>query len=271
MADDLWPCIQCGVLVSMERCPFCSGRSTDASRKPRAELDGPHPGVVHLQASPPANVQTSAGDDAADSPAPRGVELRSWRLVALAGLVAGVTLAVAAIQTGADETSPEDAASSASVGTPSPGAPSETSAPAPTSDPTPLSGEMLNVDARTLESAYGMPEPADAAVSIMSEADGRACDNVGSADDFGQYPAALCKTWKPSTGLTSAAPLSPGELLVACQADLGVSNPVFTEGQENTWWIWARSDAGTWDWFPETALSQGESMQPTNGIALCRL
>lgn len=80
---------------------------------------------------------------------------------------------------------------------------------------------------------------------------------------------ANCSFWKSSTGLLSGEAASKGQIVVACQRDLGQANPVYTAKQTNTWWVWTTSDAGSWDWFPETAVSQGAPDEPINGIAVC--
>lgn len=121
----------------------------------------------------------------------------------------------------------------------------------------------------TIEAWDREPASAPAEVQIMTTADGRACESDVARDAFGGYPAAFCRTWQESVGLRSGARLSTGDLHVTCQADLGEPNPVFTENQANTWWFWTQADNGVWDWFPQTALSQGATMQPTNGIAIC--
>lgn len=86
---------------------------------------------------------------------------------------------------------------------------------------------------------------------------------------WGGYRPAQCTMWKASVGLKSRAALPKGPRIVVCQADLGTANPVFTKGQRNTWWVWVVTDDGSMDWFPHTAVSQGESDRPINGIALC--
>lgn len=121
----------------------------------------------------------------------------------------------------------------------------------------------------TLVTAAGsVPKQNPAVITVMSSAAGRPC-LPGGASGWGTYPGGLCTTWQPSVGLTSGRALSKGSVVVACQANLGQPNPVYTAGPTNTWWLWARADDGTWDWFPETAIREGESAQPVNGVALC--
>ena len=86
---------------------------------------------------------------------------------------------------------------------------------------------------------------------------------------YGGYPVAYCDLWKETTGLQTGESVAKGEKRVACHRDLGEDNPTYTKNQSNTWWVWARSTSGTWDWFPETAVKQGASDQPINGIAIC--
>lgn len=106
-------------------------------------------------------------------------------------------------------------------------------------------------------------------VAIQSTSSGTACSNTGQQSGWGGYPMASCRTWKDSTGLITGTPLGRGNVLITCQADVGEANPVYTANQHNTWWFWAQS-GGVWDWFPETALSEGATNQPVNGIALCQ-
>ncbi|WP_432559933.1 hypothetical protein [Granulicoccus sp. GXG6511] len=105
---------------------------------------------------------------------------------------------------------------------------------------------------------------------VQTSSSGSACSAGSAVSAWGSYPVATCRTWKPSTGLLTQAPLRTGTLTVTCQADLQEPNPVYTAGQTNTWWFRATADDGTWDWFPETALAQGATNQPVNGIALCQ-
>lgn len=105
--------------------------------------------------------------------------------------------------------------------------------------------------------------------SIVSDAPGKACPPTATPAGWGPYPAARCTMWQRASGLLTGATVSKGERLIVCQRDLGIPNPVYTANQANTWWIWMAADNGTWDWFPETAVSQGATRTPINGIALC--
>ena len=107
-------------------------------------------------------------------------------------------------------------------------------------------------------------------VSIVTGSGGDSCTAAGGSSAWGGYPLADCRTWKDSNGLRTGAPLSRKSLSITCQADLQERNPVLTAGQSNTWWVWTQADNGTWDWFPETAIAQGATNQPINGIARCQ-
>ena len=105
---------------------------------------------------------------------------------------------------------------------------------------------------------------------IQQTSVGTACRGTAMESEYGSYPLAKCRMWQRSAGLLSGETLAKGSATVTCQRDLARPNPQYTTGQSNTWWIWTKSDAGTWDWFPETAVAEGTSDQPINGIALCR-
>ncbi len=107
-----------------------------------------------------------------------------------------------------------------------------------------------------------------ARVQVTTASGGKPCA-TGASAGWGSYPGATCTVWQRTAGLLTGRILSKRSIVVACQADLGTWNPVYTANQTNTWWFWARSDDGTWDWFPETSISEGTSNQPVNGVALC--
>lgn len=114
------------------------------------------------------------------------------------------------------------------------------------------------------------PARSPASVTVVRGAAGKACSTSTSRSDYGDYPLARCTLWRASEGLLHGETSSRGPREVTCQRDLGRENPVFRRGQTNTWWVWTTSDDGTWDWYPETAVAQGASDQPINGIAQCQ-
>lgn len=114
------------------------------------------------------------------------------------------------------------------------------------------------------------PTRTPTSVVVVTSSGGDACTTAGGLSGWGAYPAANCRTWKESSGLRTGATLSRKNLSITCQADLQEENPVYTAGQRNTWWVWTQADNGTWDWFPETAIAQGATNQPINGIARCQ-
>lgn len=113
------------------------------------------------------------------------------------------------------------------------------------------------------------PYSVTGSATIMTTAGGKACSQIGSTTASGNYPSARCSAWQQAAGLRSGAMKTKGPFTVACQANLGMANPVFVSSQSNTWWLWAMSDDGTWDWFPETLISEGNSNSPVDGVALC--
>ncbi len=105
---------------------------------------------------------------------------------------------------------------------------------------------------------------------MVSGSAGDPCAKTTEAERYGRYPLARCTLWQNTKGRLTGARASKGPKKITCQRDLGRRNPTYTKGQANTWWVWTTSDAGRWDWFPETAVAEGASNQPINGIALCR-
>ncbi len=101
----------------------------------------------------------------------------------------------------------------------------------------------------------------------VTGAPGRGC--TPSSGSVGGYSKVTCHTAHPSKGLERKGALGVGSQWVLCQQDLGRANPVFLAAQTNSWWFWTLSDNGVWDWFPETALKEGASDSPANGIAVC--
>ena len=112
------------------------------------------------------------------------------------------------------------------------------------------------------------PDESGAVPIVVDYADGKACVPSKLKKLWGGYPAASCRFWKNTDGLRTGEPIARGPHQVAAQRDLGVQNPTYADKQRNTWWVWAKSDDGSWDWFPATAIAEGASDQPINGIAL---
>lgn len=84
------------------------------------------------------------------------------------------------------------------------------------------------------------------------------------------YPVGNCDVFRGTEGYETGVYLSKGEVAIVCQRQFpSRENPQYLSGQENTWWFWARSGQ-TWDWFPETAISQGGSRLPLGRIAVCQ-
>ena len=117
----------------------------------------------------------------------------------------------------------------------------------------------------------GPPAISGGRAEIQQTSTGTACRSTAMESEYGSYPLAKCRMWQRSTGLLSGETLAKGGTTVTCQRDLDRPNPPYRTGQFNTWWVWTTSDTGTWDWFPQTAVAEGASGQPINGIALCRV
>ncbi len=160
-----------------------------------------------------------------------------------------------------------------SAGTTHSAAPSRTSGSAvpqsrtPSATPT-LSAPTPSASETPVTSAV-TPKPNPTNVAVVRTSTGQACAENGGASGYPGYPGAVCTFWQPSAGLTTWRTVAKGSRLIACQADLGVPNPAYAANQANTWWLWAQADDGTWDWFPETAIAQGDSGRPVNGVAQC--
>jgi serine/threonine-protein kinase len=103
--------------------------------------------------------------------------------------------------------------------------------------------------------------------AAITDAPGNGC--TPSTGSVAEYRKVICHTNHPSSGLHGAGVLGVGSQWILCQQDLGQTNPVFQTGQTNSWWFWTLSDNGVWDWFPETALVEGASDNPVNGIPVC--
>ena len=138
----------------------------------------------------------------------------------------------------------------------------ETPEPSPT-DPASPTAEPLITDPPAAPDRTGV-EP-----RVEDDSDGKACRTSDSRTLAGGYPAASCRFWKDANGLLTGDRIAKGSQWIACQRDLDVENPVYTAKQTNTWWMWTRSDAKAWDWFPATAIAEGASDQPIKGVALC--
>ncbi len=102
------------------------------------------------------------------------------------------------------------------------------------------------------------------------------CRALNQPAAYGDYPAARCTFFETASGRLTGERISAGEgprnesKKVACQRNLRIDNPEFNSGQTNTWWVWVRSDDGSYDWFPETAIVEGASDRPLGAVAVCR-
>lgn len=135
----------------------------------------------------------------------------------------------------------------------------------PTPKPQPTTGIPNTSPWANLIGAPGSPQGIEP--DPITGAPGSGCSPAtGSVSG---YRKVTCHTGHASTGLQRQGVLGVGNQWVLCQQDLRRTNPVFQEGQTNSWWFWTLSDNGIWDWFPETALKEGGSDNPANGIPPC--
>ena len=232
-------------------------RPTTAAGTPGPAPRGPSP---HL-ATPSAPYASPS------APPPAGS--RGGKTGLLAGLVAALVVALGA--TGfflLKRTDQPTSAASPSSGAASTVVVSHTvTAPAPA--PAPAAPTTPAMNATTTAASLTSPPNAGASGSIVTDSPGTACVQTAAPAGWGTYPAARCKMWQVASGLLTGATVTKGERLIVCQRNLAIPNPVYTPTQANTWWIWMQADTGTWDWFPETAVSQGATQAPVNGVALC--
>lgn len=140
--------------------------------------------------------------------------------------------------------------------------------PATAPDPLPTDADDPTVEPSVTDPPRS-PEEIGIDPTVVDYSEGNACRTSDDATIAGGYPAATCRFWKKSGGLLTGESLGTGTQRIACQRDLDIENPVYTAKQTNTWWMWTTSDDGTWDWFPATAVAEGASGQPINGVALC--
>ena len=120
-------------------------------------------------------------------------------------------------------------------------------------------------------SSFAAPSQGSGTIDVVSGSPGTACGPAGAVG-WGAYPMGDCAFWQSATGLTTGLPLSKTDHKgIACQADLRHPNPIYKATQTNTWWVWTQANDGTWDWFPQTAISQGAAGLPINGIARCQI
>lgn len=184
----------------------------------------------------------------------------------------GLRVAAFEERQGSSERSAE-APSSPSTDTSTPG--EDPSSAGPTPDPSVTSSTDVepspdNSPSVRPSSPQDPPSKDGADASVVRSSAGSRCTTLDEKSSWGGYPLARCTLWQPADGHLYGESVSKGATTVTCQRDLGVQNPVYKEGQNNTWWVWATSDVGTWDWYPETAVQQGVADQPINGIALCK-
>lgn len=259
-------CGTCGASFGVES-------EVESTTIPRSQLPVapiPPPGEAY-----PGEGQAAGGVGAAPmtqvDPGPGNASSRRL-LVVLGGVVAVVLLAVAGYVLGAWLFGPRESASvpqpalSETGPAQAPQSPASTPVEQTPSPPAPTTP----APATPTSQVPSQPAMRTSSPQIIRSTPGEACITQSGQGWGGYYPAA-CKMWKPSTGLITNAQLGVGPRVVICQADLGKENPVFTAKQRNTWWVWVVTDDGRMDWFPETAVSQGESGLPISGVSVCEL
>ncbi len=223
-----------------------------------SNLPPPGPSVMIPPAIAPS---TAYASDPIDRIRPRGVGKRAF-LALLVLLTAAATAGLVFV--GGKVNSFVTQGDAISLGTDVVGGRPVGSAPGP-------SPQVQQGAAATSTSTDLRRKPAAVAKGIVyqTKSTGDACPRVKTTTYAG-YLDARCTFWTPTAGLLTKEPLAKGAHLVTCQRNLKRANPVYTAKQTNTWWVWARSTGGSWDWFPETAIAQGASNQAINGIAVCR-
>lgn len=168
---------------------------------------------------------------------------------------------------GAPAASPGRAATSPSEAGQGSSADSATTATASTPVPTGAS-----TTATTTEEALPWPggtdaPPATSAPQVIRDQSNKECRPTG--ETVAGYPVAACKAWQAGGAMWEPVSLAKGSIDVVCQRNFpSMPNPQYTAKQANTWWFWAQA-GGTWDWFPETALSEGGSNAPVGRVAMC--
>lgn len=264
-------CGACGSSLE-EGATFCGGCGTPvaappagpvAAPAPRVAAPPPHQPGAHPVGYPPqgwSNGPVAAPPTAPVAP-PSGPSGRNTPMIVALGLALllvaglGIYLAMSWGSTSSTE---------ASVGTPSsqnaPAAPVVTVTPTPTLTVTaPSTVDPLRPPILPPTSALTYPNsPGEGCIPREDEGTGL------------RYGIAECKFWQESVGLLHGRTLPKGSGIVVCQADLARDNPVFTANQTNTWWVWVRTLTGPEDWFPLTAVSQGESNHPVPDVPLCQ-
>ena len=116
-----------------------------------------------------------------------------------------------------------------------------------------------------------MPDDDGVEAEVWQNSDGKACRASKSNTTFGGYPVATCRFWQTPSGKVWEESIGgKGDHTVAWQRDLETDNPKYAATQANTWWVWAESELGNWDWYPETAIAEGASDQAINGVAICQ-
>lgn len=260
-------CGACGASFGVES--EVEGTTIPRSQLPAAAI--PPAGPAHPSPQPLSTTPAASAASAITAPERRNSSSRRLLFV-LGGVVAVVLLAVAGYVLGAWLFGPRESASvpqpavSETGPAQAPQSPASTPVEQTPSPPAPTTP----APATPTSQVPSQPAMRTSSPQIIRSTAGEACITQSGQGWGGYYPAA-CKMWKPSTGLITSAPLGVGSRVVICQADLGKENPVFTAKQRNTWWVWVVTDDGRMDWFPETAVSQGESGLPISGVSVCEL
>lgn len=201
-------------------------------------------------------------------PAPTRAETGMLLLACLAALALGLLLQAFIGWTSGGSTSNSAAKPLPTLGPPEQVGPSASAATAATTTATPgTRGASAPATAST--DPLRPPIPPTTALVYPPSA-GKGCTPREDEGTGLRYGIAECNFWQDSGGLLHGGTLPKGPQIVVCQADLGRANPVWVPNQTNTYWVWVRTLTGAEDWFPLTAVSEGESNQPVPQVPLCQ-
>ncbi len=277
MAADYCP--SCGMRATGAFCPNCGSRLGDS--QPAA----PPPPVIRAS-SPASSTPFSPYADRppAPPPSPPPPRPRSMALTVLGALLGAGVVAVALWASGV--LGDKDTASAGNTASPgesatSAGAASEAGASDPETPATPSSPTAATPSAptssiptvTTTEEILPWPGSTDApdattSPHLIRDHATKKCRPTGRT--IAGYPVAACRAWQRAAAMWAGVSLAKGSVDIVCQRDFpSAPNPQYTAKQANTWWFWAQA-GGTWDWFPETALSEGGSNLPVGQVAVCQ-
>lgn len=268
-------CPTCGMRANGAFCGNCGTRLGEATTPIPA---GPPPPAIR-PTSPPNTFSPYADRQPTLPPPPpsrRGNGLAILLAALLGAAVLGIVLFASGLlksdDHGAPAASPGRTATSSSEAGQGSSEDSATAATASTPVPAGASTTATTTATTTTEEALPWPGGTDAppvtsAPTVIRDQSNKECRPTG--ETVAGYPVAACKAWQAGAAMWEPVSLAKGSIDVVCQRNFpSMPNPQYTAKQANTWWFWAQA-GGTWDWFPETALSEGGSNAPVGQVAMC--